>query len=251
MRRETLGLAWGVCALGLLLTGCPSPNVYGTPRTIPKGKFGHTVAAEIVGYHVDLRDDYIEGEPEDYEVLDEADFRSPTMPSYILRPGLGERFDMGFRVSAMSSLGLDFKWNIVRSPVFDVAIDPMVQWAFLLDITHFHFPVLLGFNASESLSVVLTPGIIYGYSDLDEDIDADLSRVFATNGMSLRAGLGFNIRVSPKFALQPEITVIRGLEEPKDSNFDSIYMYVAGLGFNFGTLPDFSDVDGDDPAPAQ
>jgi hypothetical protein len=237
--------------VGLFTTGCPSPNVYGTPRTVQRGKFGHTVAAEVVGYHVDLRDDAAPDDADDYVTLTDADFRTPTIPTYILRPGLGERLDMGFRVNALSSIGFDFKWNLVRSPAFDLAIDPMVQWAFYLDITHFHFPLLLGFNASETLSVVLTPGIIYGYADTDDEIDADLAQVFATNGMSARVGLGLNVRVSPKFALQPEVTVIRGLERPEGRNFESVFMYVAGIGFNFGGLPDFSDVEAGEAAPAE
>jgi hypothetical protein len=65
----------------------------------------------------------------------------------------------------------------------------------------------------------------------------------ATDGLSVRGGLGLNIRVSPKFAIQPELTVIRGLQEPgPDSSFDSVFMYVFGVGFNIANLPDFSDV---------
>jgi hypothetical protein len=131
----------------------------------------------------------------------------------------------------------------VRSPVFDLAVDPMLQWAFALDVTHVHFPLLVGINASENFSVVLTPGVIYGYSDDLDDIDNDLSRVMATDGLSGRMGLGFNIRFSKGFAIQPEVTFIRSLESHPDSEFDSVLMYVAGIGFNLGNLPDYSDVE--------
>jgi len=252
MKWVRLGLVWGSCALGLLATGCPNPNVYGTPRTTPKGKISHTIAAETVGYRVELNERY-----EDYEEVESSFERSmtiPTMPTYILRVGAAERLDFGFRAAnAATSLGFDFKWNLVRSPSFDFSVDPMLQWAFALDVTHVHFPLLFGINASENFSVVLTPGVIYGYSDELDDIDSDLSRVMATDGLSARFGLGLNIRVSKGFAVQPEITFIRSLEDHSDANseFDSVLMYVFGIGFNLANLPDFSDVDGppDPPRP--
>lgn len=238
-----LGSLLGACALGLLAAGCPSPNLYTTPRTIPKGRVSHTIAAEAVGYRVDVD----EPDSERYDnVLDTASWSSPTVPTYILRVGLAERLDFAFRVNALSSVGLDAKFNFVRSPVFDLAIDPMLQWSFL-DVTHLHLPLVAGFNASENVTIVLTPGVIYGYSDydFDEDVGGDIARVMAADGLYARAGLGLNIRISPKFAIQPEVTVIRALEDPgPDSNFDSVFMYVFGVGFNLMNLPDFADVGG-------
>jgi hypothetical protein len=49
----------------------------------------------------------------------------------------------------------------------------------------------------------------------------------------LRPGLGFNFRLSPRFALHPEITFLKPLEE------NSGLIYNFGLGFNFGNLPVF------------
>jgi hypothetical protein len=242
MKWVRIGLVWGGAACGLLATGCPNPNVYGTPRTTPKGKISHTIAAETVGYRVDLNEDYEQYEEAESSI--DPNVTVPTMPTYILRVGAADRLDFGFRAAnAATSLGFDFKWNLVRSPVFDFALDPMLQWAFALDITHLHFPLLFGINASESFSVVLTPGIIYGYSDDLDEIDNDLSRVMGTDGFSARFGAGFNIRISPRFAIQPELTLIRSLEDHSDSEFDSVLMYVFGVGFNIANLPDFSDVD--------
>jgi hypothetical protein len=241
--RIQAGSSIATCAVGLLLTGCPSPNLYSTPRTIPKGKVSHTIAAEGVGYRVSLKDP----DEGDYDnVIDDASWSSPTIPTYILRVGLADRLDFAFRVNALTSVGLDTKFNFVRSSTFDLAIDPMVQWAFALDVTHLHLPLVVGFNASEDLSVVLTPGVIYGYSDYDfeDDIGGDLARVMAADGLYARAGIGVNVRISPKFALQPELSVIRSLEDPgPNSSFDSVYMYVFGVGFNLANLPNFADAD--------
>ena len=243
-RTHLSGLLIGTCALGLVATGCPSPNLYTTPRTVPKGKVSHTIAAEAVGYHIDVK----EPEGEEYDnTIDRGSWTSPTIPTYILRVGLAERMDFSFRVNALTSIGLDTKFNFIRSPSFDLAIDPMVQWAFVLDVTHIHLPLLLGFNVSRDVSVVLTPGVIYGSSgyDFEDDVGGDIARVMAADGLHARGGIGINVRVTPKFALQPEVTVIRALEDPgPGSNFDSVYMYVFGVGFNLANLPDFSDVDG-------
>lgn len=236
----------GAAGVGLFATGCPSPNVYGTPRTVPKGKVSHTVAAESVVYDANLNEDY-----DEYEQVAgmDQDLAVPTLPTYLLRIGVAERLDFGLRVANASSVGLDMKWNLLRSPGFDVAIDPMLQWAFGIDVTHVHLPVLLGFNASESFSVVLTPGVMYGHSSEIEEIDSDVARLMSADGLSARVGLGFNVRPSPRFAIQPELTFLRSIQPREDSAFDELFVYVIGVGFSFGNLPDFADVDPNAPPP--
>ena len=52
----------------------------------------------------------------------------------------------------------------------------------------------------------------------------------------LRPGLGFDFRISDRFALHPEITFLKTL---KGSDEDSALLYMFGLGFNFGNLPKY------------
>src|SRR3954465_1617199 len=93
---------WGVGVLAVL-AGCPNPNVYGTPRTIPKGTSQHTVAAEGLGVvGVD---------------------KVPVLPTYQYRAGLRDDVDMGFRIANLTSLGFDVKWNFYREKV-DLAVVP-------------------------------------------------------------------------------------------------------------------------------
>jgi hypothetical protein len=238
------GLLGVACALGLLATGCPNPNIYGTPRTVPKGKVAHIIAAEGIGYRLTRRAAYVsESEPRDISTA------IPVLPSYQLRVGIVDRLDFGFRAANFSSLGLDLKINFLRTPSFDMSIDPMVQWAGLVtDTTHYHLPLLLGINLSDSFSIVATPGIMYATSGLDKNRDlAEIEQLMGTTGLSARFGLGFNARVSPKFAIQPELTFLRALNPPTDTEFENVTLFIFGVGFNIGNLPDFSDVNGAPP----
>jgi len=248
MAKIRSGLAGVVCVLGLFATGCPNPNTYGTPRTVPKGKVAHTIASEAIGYRITRRDAYVtESEPRNHSTA------IPVMPSYMLRVGIVDRLDFGFRAANFTSLGIDLKLNFVRTPSFDLALDPMVQWAGLVvDTTHYHLPLLIGINLSDSFSIVATPGIMYATSELDKTLDlAEASQIMGTTGLSARFGLGFNARVSPKFAIQPELTFMRALNPPTDTEFENVTIFVFGVGFNIGNLPDFSDANGEPPpAPA-
>jgi len=55
------------------------------------------------------------------------------------------------------------------------------------------------------------------------------------SGFIPRLGLGANIRVSGTFAIQPEFTGYYNIDS-------SAVVFTAGLGFLFGSQPDFSDI---------
>ena len=135
-----------------------------------------------------------------------------------------DRLDFGFRAANFTSLGLDLKRNFLRTPSFDLAVDPMVQWAALVvDTTHFHLPLLIGVNLSDSFSIVATPGIMYATSNLDPSLDVgEVEQLMGTTGLSARFGLGFDARVSPKFAIHPEVTFLRALNPPTDTEFENV-----------------------------
>lgn len=237
------------CVLGLLASGCPNPNIYGTPRTLPKGKIAHTVAVEGVGYRFTRRDEAVANG--DTRTTGAALF---VPPSYSLRVGLVDRLDFGMRAANFSSLGLDLKANFLRSETVDLAIDPFVQWSFAgINTTHIHLPLLVGFNVSRDFTFLLTPGMMYGVSDLDsrtEDDLSDLKQIMGTAGFYGRLGLGMDVRLTPRFGIHPEITVLKALHPPQSSNFESTLMYTFGFGFNIGAQPDYSDLGGPAPAPS-
>ena len=223
-------LALAVVALG----GCPSPAIYGTARTIPAGQLQHTIAVEAVG------------------VAASGGFFYPTLPTYALRVGLGSRVDLGIRAGNLTSLGADLKLNLLRG-FFDLSLDPGVQGSYVaafgsssgssasasLGILYLNFPLLFDFNFSPTVSLLLSPGIGYAavvagaYSSFSSS--GSSTSVTAT-GVYGRFGLGMNFRVSQGFALNPEVTVMRGFE-----TVNSGIVILFGVGLQFGAMPDTSD----------
>lgn len=211
MRRFRVGFAW-VSLAGLLaiVTGCPNPNNYQTPRTTPEGQLQHVVALEGV-------------------YLQAGDFTTaaPTLPSYHLRYGLGERVDFGARLINFTSLGIDAKYNFYRSQKVDLAVAPMVQYFNVNGVNGFYFnlPLLAGFNVSDNLTLVATPGFTQAAVVGGEASNAAVSAPIA------RLGFGVDIRTSSGFSLMPEITAMR-LFNDEGGTF-----VIAGVGFKFGRLP--------------
>jgi hypothetical protein len=229
-----------IVGLGLILnlTGCPNPNTYGTPRTTPPGRVSHSIAVEAIGAHggggsIDL----------------------PTGPTYTLRVGATDNFDVGFRVANMSTLGADAKFNFLKG-AFDIAIDPGVQ-AFYYSVgtsssdgtsaktslsgAYLHLPLLFGANLSESVTLVPTIGIMYGIASSSSTVSSpdenESVKASGNTGLIGRLGLGANFRLGQSFAMQPEVTVMKSFKQGAEG-----VLYLAGLGFNFGALPDFSDL---------
>lgn len=222
-------------AMAALCTGCPNPQTYGTPRTTPVGKIQHSVAAEgwgFTGYDADSDRD-ISG-------------AYPTFPTYTLRVGVADTVDIGARISNFSSLGADVKWNFVKSEAFDMAIDPGFQFFHLsassggedasMSVLYLNAPLMFGVNVGDSVSVVPTLGVTWGWASASVASDSDSDAASGTTGIMLRPGLGFNFRISERFALHPEITFLKTL---KGSGEDSALLYMFGLGFNFGNLPKY------------
>ena len=233
-QRRIIGILATVALGGV--TGCPSPNIYGTARTTPKGELSHTVSLDSYGVS--------EAEIKDEENSTSASGVIILPPSYTLHYGATDNIEVGFRVANMSSIGADGKFNFLKGNTLDLAVDPGFQWfrattssstsdgsseSTTYNTVFAHLPLLMDLNLGESFSLVATTGIMYGLL-----IGADSSDLsFLGYGLSGRLGLGFNVRFSKKFAIQPEVTVFKSFEE------DGTIMYSAGLGFNFGHLPQF------------
>lgn len=223
------------CALTAALSGCPSPSLYTTPRTIPTGTFQHTIAAEGIG------------------VIGSSTAVLPTLPTYQLRIGVHDQLDIGVRVANMTGLGADVKWNFLRTPGFDLAIDPGFQlylWgassrstsssgsispstdSFI--IGYAHLPLLIGFNFNEAITLLLTPGFSWGFGS----VSSSGGTTGFASGPLVRLGVGANFRLTQNFALQPEVTFLK----PFDNFSDSGVFMTFGLGFQFGSMPNHSDL---------
>jgi hypothetical protein len=231
-----LGIRMGaICATAALCTGCPNPNTYGTPRTTPTGTIQHSVAAEAFGFS-----------GHDVETNTDSGGVIPTVPTYTLRVGVADSVDIGARIANLTSIGADVKWNFIKSEVFDMAIDPSFQFFHLstssagadssFSVLYLNGPLMFGINLGDSVSIVPTLGVTYGWASASVASDNERESASGSTGLMFRPGLGFDFRISERFALHPEVTFLRTL---KGSDEDSATLYMFGLGFNFGSLPKF------------
>ena len=228
-------------ANSLVLLGCVNANTYSTPRTIGSGHFQGSVAAEVSGSYT----------PASSRDLTPAMRSGPalTPPTVTVRLGLGDSFELGARVSNMSSLGGDIKWNPFRSRAVDLAIDPAFQISEVSaedgtteTLSFLHVPLLVGVNLSRKVSLVFTPGLSWGFvSGGKVLLRSGNGQVGTSTSAIWRFGLGADFRLMPGLALHPEITFLRGLGAVGEIS------YMAGLGLNFGGMPNYDDVGGGPP----
>jgi hypothetical protein len=215
----------------LLCTGCPNPQTYGTPRTTPVGKIQHSVAAEGWGFS-----------GHDAQTDTDISATVPNFPTYTLRVGLADSVDIGARLANLTSVGADVKWNFIKSDVFDMAIDPGFQFFHIssgtgsASVLYLHGPLMFGINVGDSVTIVPTLGVTWGWASATVTTTDENDSASGTTGLMLRPGLGFNFRISERFALHPEVTFLKTLDSPDG---DSMLLYNFGLGFNFGNLPKY------------
>lgn len=235
-----LALAGG---FGTLLAGCPNPNMYQTPRTTPAGRFQHAIALEAVRLSADVPTtgptDPQTGQPT--VTTKEESVTLPMAPSYQMRIGLHDQVDLGLRIANLSSAGADVKWNFLRTETFDLAVDPGIQGTYFsvgsgnaessTTLIYGHFPIIMGINVSESVTIVPTVGATFTSVDAALSADGREAIVTSGDGLSLRGSLGLQFRVTKRFALFPEVTAMRFFNDA-----GNLYL-VGGLGFNIGTIP--------------
>lgn len=219
-------------ALAVLCSGCPDPNIYGTPRTTPVGKLSQVAALQVAHHRADA-------------TAQDRAINATTLlpPMYQLRLGVLDTVDVGIRVALLSSLGADVKWNFVRTDVFDMAVDPSIQAAWWDACTtddephgqvYGNLPLLLGINATDALSIVPTVGVTYGCTQATRAFPSSPVSEARIRGWMLRVGWGLDFRVTPKLAFHPEVTYLSYL----GSNSEPAISWLAvGLGVRFGALP--------------
>jgi hypothetical protein len=220
-----------LAGIGLLLCGCPNPNTYTVPRTLDPGEMQATLSPELFGFHYRSNTGSVTG-------------LTPTAPSFGVRYGLSDGVELGGRLSSMSSPVVDAKIQLVRG-VVDVAIDPGVQLLYLFvsgsTETEFLFnlygPVLVGINLSRSVTLVASPGVGYGLATSRLNGATNIQTAAGAAGFTGRIGFGVDIRTGKRFAVHPEVTVMRIFDNAQT------YVGILGLGLNMGAMPDYSDLE--------
>jgi hypothetical protein len=250
IRLGAIGVAAALC------TGCPNPQIYGTPRTTPVGKVQHTVAVEGFGFNIKYPTPATTPGNPPPPTRQSDSGTLPNLPTYQLRVGVADTVDIGVRISNLTSVGADVKWNFIKGDTFDMAAVPGFQVFHISasgggevsGYTQFYanLPLVFGINVSDAVTIVPTAGITYGANSASVVSDDSNSAASSVDGIMLRGGLGFNFRISPKFAMQPELTVLKFMNKSEDP---SVLLYLFGLGFNFGALPEYGSKE-ETPPPA-
>ncbi len=233
-----------VSLAALLLCGCPNPNTYTTPRTLDPGKWQFTIAPEALGFSYN---GYTATSNGASTTVNGGSGFSPMVPSFIARVGLADGFDLGLHVSNLDSLGVDGKIRLLKG-TFDLALDPGLQGYYYsfgsgtgsdsIGVVYLHAPVMLGVNLSQDVSLVLTPGIVYGLATTSVASSTSIQNASGASGFIARGSVGLDLRVSPKVALHPELTVMKSFQD------GDTLLYILGFGINFGAQPDYSDLAG-------
>jgi hypothetical protein len=201
-------LALAACA------GCAAPNLYTTPRAAPVDKFTGVVAPQLVR-RPELRE-------------------QGNMLLLAARLGLAPRFDAGVRTN-LAAVAADIKWNAIRTQHFDLALDGGVE--LLPETLYVDLPVLLGINLSEAVSLLPTTGITLGEGtqpsmDSKQTYYDGIRDRPRAGRLFVRAGLGAQFRITPRFAVEPEFTYVG----PVRVNNGTSEYFAAGVGFCFGPL---------------
>jgi hypothetical protein len=169
------------------------------------------------------------------------------VPSFGVRYGIADGFELGAHAQNFDSLEADLKIRLLKGTL-DLAVDPSAQGFYYsvtvhntstsIGVTYLHLPLLVGFNLSKSVSIVASPGFAWALVSGSVTDAGGTQGASATSGAIGRLGVGFDFRIGQHFALHPEVTFLKAF-----SSTDAVF-YVFGLGFNFGAMPDYSDLEG-------
>ncbi|HZF54335.1 MAG TPA: hypothetical protein VE093_37070 [Polyangiaceae bacterium] len=98
---------------------------------------------------------------------------------------------------------------------------------------------MMAVNPTDWFTVVLTPGFTYGLFTSDVFGEAATRSI---DGAMFRGSLGFQFRIGERFAIHPEISLLKSFEGAGT-------VINAGLGFNFGSIPGYKDLSEDPEMP--
>ncbi len=216
----------------IVLGGCPASQSWTTARAVEPGRPQHTVGLEWLGVVVEQDcDPDVESCP---EYLDGFFFYP--FPAYAIRFGLSDRIDMAIKASMSGSMGFDLKLQLVRSEVFDFAIDPGYSF-FGPFIGYLNLPLLASLNLGPTTTITLAPKASY-IVPLQDDVDL-------VDGFFLGTGANLQIRVSDSFAITPGVdwsVFVTGGDAVEAVQYLSF-----GVGFSFGGMPDYGKADPEPP----
>jgi hypothetical protein len=217
--------------IAVACTSCTGQLLYTTPRTLRADDVQVILAPEYMARTRAAKplrptgfDDGAEAPPPPTVTLMHAG----------LRTGVGERGEVAMHGDLPGSFGVDVKWNVVRTAPFDLALMTRFTVAGLTTQPvngpyrdqpgaggFLHLPILLGFNV-DRLTFVLSPG------------SATLMNAQGRLTQGVRTGAAVQLRITSRFALQPEASWMHEVAGPTDMAYAAV-----GLGIIFVKLPSY------------
>ena len=196
--------------LGILLAGCPSLSTLHTARTTPLGKTEVGVNAALYGVRSQ----------------DGADGALPTA-EFQLRYGLSETVDMGVKVYPFG-VGLDANLMFEAADGVVLSVNPGVNLIRFegndssLTFTYLWLPLLADVIQGKAATVTIGARVGYAIISGSGSGGSDMATGVLYGGM-----LGIKLRAGERFAIMPELDLIRG------TGSDSATLYNAGVAFLF------------------
>lgn len=155
---------------------------------------------------------------------------APAPVGFEVRLGLVERVDAGVRFGwnlfpavAWTARG-DVLAQLVESRAIDLALDPAFSWTNIDAVTHvddggyrrigsvgvgtLDLPLVAGLNLSESVSLLLIGGAIYGFRNSDDELASDFTEARFPRGFAPRIGLGLDSPAGTRTTFHPEVTAV-------------------------------------------
>ena len=232
-------------AAAALLCGCPNPNTYTVPRTLDPGKVQMMIAPEAYGFSFKSTTPASNGTAAQTTTVSGL---LPTVPSFGIRVGVADGFEIGARVPNLDTVAADFKVRMLKGS-WDLAIDPGLQLIYLtetndsLGVFYLHLPLLVGWNVSDSVTLVASPGVVYTLATASVNVSNNAEAAGTSTGLMARLGVGVDFRLNKTFAIHPEVTFMKGFTDEES------LLYIFGVGFNFLALPSYADLNGGGAAP--
>lgn len=224
-----------------LLCGCPNPNLYTTPRTLPPGAVQVQAAPEFIGVAYKTGDIATTGNGTTSTTYQTQSGYLPMLPSLGVRVGLVDGLEVGARLQNFDSLAADLKVRLSKG-VFDLAVDPGLQGFYVniggsgIGVAYLHLPVLLGLNVAPAVSLVASPGLVYVLETASAGSASGVEGSTTATGLLARLGGGVSFRVLKQLSIEPELTFMKGFSD------SDVLVWVFGVGFNIGAQPDYSDI---------